>query len=346
MQERSMYEREIDLVALVKYLIKHINIMCVGIVIGAVLFLGLALVRQAGQDASSDSGKLTGFEKEMKAYEEDYAQAEMEIDNLEKSIEEQIAYNNNSILMKINPYDKKSVSGQFYIDTNYEIMPDKSYQNLDVTYSIVKAYQSLATTGELAKYINEKIEEPIKERYLNELITITNDGDATFTVTVVHTDIDSARQIYDLIMECMKECKADFEKKIGTYEITTLNESECASVDLELKETQVTNLDAINTLKQSLVEKEKSFDALVMPSQGLSLKLPVIGAFMGGFGVAAVLVVLFLIDTTLKTEEDVTQILQLSILGSIPVEEGRKKAVKIGKRNRKARYNQYKGQNK
>lgn len=345
MQENNAYEREIDLVQLIKYLWKRVGLMCVGAGIGLALLLGLQLLRQGGQEVTDESGKLTGFAKEMKEYEEDYAQLEMEIANLEKSIEEQIAYNNNSILMKINPYDKKSVSGQFYVDTNYEIMPDKSYQNLDVTYSIVKAYQSLATTGELAKYINEKIEEPIKERYLNELITITNDGDATFTVTVVHTDIDSARQIYDLIMECMKGCKADFENKIGNYTITTLNESECASVDLELKETQVTNLDAINTLKQSLSEKEKNFDALAIPSQGLSLKLPVIGAFLGGFGVVAVLVVLFLIDTTLKTEEEVTQILQLSILGSIPVEEGKKKAVKIGKRNRKARYNQYKGQN-
>lgn len=341
MQEKNVYEREIDLVALVKYLWKRVWVMCIGAVVGLVLVVGLLMVKQAGQESAAEGEELTAFEKEMQEYEEDYAQLEMEIENLQKSIEEQIAYNKDSILMKINPYDKKSVTGQFYLDTDYQIMPEFTYQDADITYSIIRAYQSLATTGELAKYINEQLENPIKERYLNELITITNDGDATLTVTVVHTDIDSARQIYDLVMEYMNENKADFEKKIGAYNITILNESENSSVDLVLKETQITNLDTINTLKESLTKKQESFDALVMPSQGINLKLPLIGAIMGVFLVAAVYVVLFLVDTTLKTEQDVALILDIPVLGVIPVMEGKKREVKNGKRHRKSRYMQY-----
>lgn len=341
MQENNMYEREIDLVELIKYLWKRVWVMCIGAAVGFVLVLGLQLVKQVVQERGAKGEEPTAFEKEMEEYEADYAQLEMEIENLEKSIEEQIAYNNESILMKINPYDKKSVTGQFYVDSDYQIMPEFTYQNADVTYSIVKAYQSLATTGELAKYINEHLEKPIKERYLNELITITNDGDATLTVTVVHTDIESARQIYDLVIECMNNSKADYEKKIGAYNVTLLNESENASVDLVLKETQVANLDTINTLKESLTDKKDSFDALVMPSQSMSLKLPVIGGIMGLFLVAAVYVVLFLIDTTLKTEQDLALILELPILGTVPVIEGKKKDVRKGKHHRKLRYMQY-----
>ncbi len=341
MQENNMYEREIDLVQLIKYLWKRVWIMCIGAVVGLVLVLGLQLVRQSGQEVSDDSGKLTGFEKEMKEYEEDYAQLEMEISNLEKSIEEQIAYNNNSILMKVNPYDKKSVSGQFYIDSDYQIMPELTYQNADITTSVIKAYQALATTGELAKYVNEHLEQPIKERYLNELITLSYDGDAVLNVTVVHTDVESARKIYDLVIECMNSNKEDFRKKIGDYTITLLNESESASVDLVLKDTQVANIDAINTLKETLTTKQESFDSLVMPTQGTSLKHPIIGAFLGGFGVAAVLVVLFLIDTTLKTEEDVAMVLDVPVLGSIPVMEGKKNKIYLGIKNKKSRYTQY-----
>lgn len=341
MQEKNTYEREIDLVALIKYLWKRVWVMCIGAVIGLVLVLGLLWLKQASQESATDGEEPTAFEKEMEEYEADYAQLEMEIENLQESIEEQIAYNNDSILMKINPYDKKSVAGQFYVDSDYQIMPELTYQNADITYSIIKAYQSLATTGELAKYINEQLENPIKERYLNELITITNDGDATLTVTVVHTDMDSARKIYDLVIECMNKSKADFEKKIGAYNITLLNEAESASVDLTLKETQVANLDTINTLKESLTEKQESFAALVMPSQGIGLKLPVIGAILGVFVVAAVYVVLFLIDTTLKTEQDVALILEIPVLGTVPAMEGQKKEVRKGKHRRKMRYMQY-----
>lgn len=343
MQENNVYEREIDLIQLVKYLWKRVWVMCIGAGLGLVLVLGLQLVRQAGQETSEDTGKLTGFAKEMKDYEEDYAQLEMEIANLEKSIEEQIAYNNNSILMKINPYDKKSVTGQFYIDSDYQIMPELTYQNADITTSVVKAYQALAVTGEAAKYVNEHIEEPIKERYLNELISLDYDGDAVLNVTVVHTNMDCAREIYDLVIECMNSKQEEFRKKIGNYTITLLNESESSSVDTALKDIQVANIDTINTLKETLSTKQQNIDSLAMPTQGMSLKLPIIGAFLGGVCVAAVYIVLFLIDTTLKTEEDVKQVLQLTVLGVIPVENGKRKLVKKGKHGRRARYTQYQG---
>lgn len=343
MQEKSMYEREIDLVQLIKYLWKRVWIMCVGAVVGLVLVLGLQNLIQSSQESSEDTEELTSFEKEMKEYEDDYAQLEMEIANLEKSIEEQIAYNNNSILMKINPYDKKSVAGQFYIDSDYQIMPELTYQNRDITTSVARAYQSLASTGELAKYINEHLEKPIKERYLNELISLSYSGDSVLDVKVVHTDIDSAREVYNLIIDYMNQKKGEFEKNIGSYTITLLNESESASVDLGLKESQVANLDAINTLRENLTKKQESFDTLVMPTQGISLKLPVIGAIFGGFVVAAVFVVLFLIDTTLKTEQDIALVLGVPVLGNIPVMEEKKKDVRKGKRNKKSRYMQYVG---
>lgn len=343
MQEKNVYEREIDLVQLIKYLWKRVWMMCIGGVVGLVLVLGLQIITQQDVESSEDSQELTAYEKELKAYEEDYAQLEMEISNLEKSIEEQIAYNNDSILMKINPYDKKCVSGQYYIDSNYQIMPELSYQNTDITSSVARAYQSLATTGEVAKYINERLENPIKERYLNELISVSYSGDSVLDVKVVHTDIDSAREIYNLIIEYMNRKQGEFQKNIGAYTITLLNESESASVDLVLKESQVANIDTINTLKETLIEKQESFEGLVMPTQGRSLKLPVIGAFLGAFGVAAVLVVLFLIDSTLKTEQDIALVLELPVLGTIPAMESKKKEVRKGKMRRKSRYMQYVG---
>lgn len=341
MQEKNMYEREIDLVQLVKYLWKRVGIMCIAAVAGFVLILGMQLLTKPDSESSEDTQELTTFEKEMKEYEDDYAQLEMEISNLEKSIEEQIAYNNESILMKINPYDKKSVTGQFYIDSEYQIMPELTYQNTDITSSVARAYQALATTGELAKYINENLETPIKERYLNELVTFTYNGDSVLEVQVVHTDIESAREIYNLIMNYMNQKKSEFQKNIGTYNITLLNEAENASVDLVLKDSQVTNLDTINTLKETLVTKQDEFDALVMPTQGTSLKLPVVAAVFAGFCVAAVYVVLFLIDTTLKTEEDIALILEVPVLGCVPAVADKEKQVRKGKRNRKSRYMQY-----
>ncbi|MDE6312119.1 MAG: hypothetical protein K2M46_00570 [Lachnospiraceae bacterium] len=341
MQENSVYEREIDLVQMIKYLIKRIPMMIGGAVIGLVLFLLLGIVMNSGEEIMEE-GELTSFEKEYKEYEEDYAQLELEIADLKRSIEEQTSYNNESILMKINPYNKKSVSGQFYIDSDYQINPELTYQNIDITTSVAKAYQALATTGALANYINASLENPIRERYLNELVSIEYLGDATLQVTVMHTNQEEAQCIYDLTLKCMEENKAEFKKTIGDYKITLLNESDKASVDTALSELQTNNLDRINILKETLTEKENSFESLVEPVEaGISLKLPVIGAFLGSICVLGVYVVLFLINTTMKCAQDVIEVLNLPVLGTVSVMEGRKAEVKKSKRNKKKRYNQY-----
>lgn len=340
MRENNLDEREIDLVQMVKYLWKRIGYMCVGAVVGLVLMFVMQKTVLAPNETAAE-GEETAFEKEMAEYEQDYAQLEMEIKNLSESIEEQIIYNNESILMDVNPYDKKSVSGQFYIDSDYQIMPELTYQNIDITTSISRAYQALYTTGELARYINEHLDKPIKERYLNELISINYLGDATLEVTVVHTELEKAKEIYALVVKCMNENKAQFEKTIGPYTITVLNESENGFVDLELKDTQVNNLEVINTLKESLTEKQESFDALVMPTQGLGKGTLIVGAFLGFAVVFAVYVVLFLMDSTVKSEKDVTVRLGLPVLGNIPAVENSKRAVKAGKHGKSKRYAQY-----
>lgn len=338
MQENNMYEREIDLVQMVKYLWKRLWVIGIGAVIGFILVLGLQAL--TGREQLGE-GEKTAYEKELDEYEANYAQLEMEIDNLEKSIDEQVTYNNESILMKINPYDEKSVSGQFYIDTDYQIVPELTYQNVDITTSVARAYQALASTGTLANYINAHLESPIKERYLNELINIEYLGDATLQVTVMHTSMEEAKEIYDLVIACMDENKKEFKKTIGDYNITLLNESDKAGVDLELKETQTTNLDTINVLKESLETKRESFNALVMPSQGTKATLLIVGAFLGAFCVLAVYVLLFLVNTTIKTEEEVTRMLGLPVLGTVPVMDGKKRQVITGKWCKSKRYSQY-----
>lgn len=346
MVDNNNYEREIDLVQMIKYLWKRVAYMLIGAVIGFLVFLCLAYVLGAWKNVSKE-GEMSAYQKELKEYQEDYDQLKMEVSTLEKSIEEQVNYNSESILMKINPYDEKSVSGQFFIDTDYKINPELTYQNTDLTTSVARAYEALASTGTLANYINEQLETPIKEKYLNELIKVEYLQDATLQVSVKHTSMEEAREIYGCVIECMEEHKAEFQKTVGNYTITLINESDKAGVDTELKDTQTANLEAINTLKETLNGKKNALKALVKPATGgMNYKLPVLGGLLGGFLVLGVYVVLFLMDDTLKTEQDIVHLLQFPILGSIPVEEDKVKQVKKTKYNRKSRYTQYRSQSK
>ena len=66
MQEKSVYEREIDLVQLVKYLWKRVWIMGIGAVVGLVLILGVQLITQGQSEESTETDELTAFEKQLK----------------------------------------------------------------------------------------------------------------------------------------------------------------------------------------------------------------------------------------------------------------------------------------
>lgn len=82
----------------------------------------------------------------------------------------------------------------------------------------------------------------------------------------------------------------------------------------------------------TVVEEANLPDRAARPS---AFKNFVIGGFVGVFLVIAVVVLIFVMDDRIKTQEDVEKYLQLGILGTIPVidEKGRKKSMKkTGKR--------------
>ncbi len=82
----------------------------------------------------------------------------------------------------------------------------------------------------------------------------------------------------------------------------------------------------------TVVEEANLPDRAARPS---AFKNFVIGGFVGVFLAIAVVVLIFVMDDRIKTQEDVEKYLQLGILGTIPVidEKGRKKSMKkTGKR--------------
>lgn len=78
--------------------------------------------------------------------------------------------------------------------------------------------------------------------------------------------------------------------------------------------TNVMDIEAVN-----VVETANMPTTQAGPS---TLRNTLIGAVLGAFVVAAILIVRFLMDDTIKTSEDVEKYLQLSVLAVIPLSEG------------------------
>lgn len=87
---------------------------------------------------------------------------------------------------------------------------------------------------------------------------------------------------------------------------------------------QVMDIEAIN-----IVQKASYPDH---PSSPSAMKNTMMGCILGAMLTIAVLIMLYLLDDTVKTPEDVEKVLGMSVLGSIPVlKDEEKKKRKIGK---------------
>lgn len=86
----------------------------------------------------------------------------------------------------------------------------------------------------------------------------------------------------------------------------------------------VMDIEAVNVAETADMPTSKS-----SPSVG---KMTVLGGLAGAFAVAVVAVVLYVVNDTIKTTEDVEKYLNLSTLALIPLAEGEKKGTKKGRR--------------
>lgn len=93
-----------------------------------------------------------------------------QIENLKKQLRQRTEYREESPLMRLNADDFYEARLSWFVTTNYQIDPDKTFQNPDRTVSVLKSYQSLLASGEFYRYVHERVSAKIPEKYLQELI--------------------------------------------------------------------------------------------------------------------------------------------------------------------------------
>lgn len=353
MEPNNTYEREIDLVQLFMAMWKKAWIIIIAAVVGAALISVVKLIPAIKDlnDPEVIEEQEKDYQKELEQYENKKSTLEREIDNITKSIERQKEYNDESILMQINPYDKQIATIQFYVNTGYQIRPDLVYQNPDYSNSIIRSYMSLAQNGEMYNYIIDKLPEKIELRYVKEIIKVDVDyNNNMIFVEVAHKDKEDCENIFQWINDFFTGYQADIAEKVAAHTLDIVSSSEYTAVDLELEQIQRNSEQKVIDLTNSLTTKTDDLDKLEEPKAKIStvgsviksaIKYVLVGGVLGGFVAAAVILLLFMMDTTIKTEKDVAFYLGLPILGAIPVIEGKEKEVKAAKSKKKQRLNQY-----
>lgn len=353
--EQQTYEREIDLIQLIKTMLKKIWIMIAAGVVGAIL-LGTYKIMPMVQNLNNPETleqQEKDYQDSVDEFEKSKKRVEKEIDNLNKSIERQEEYNEKSVLMQMNPYDVQVGTVQYYIDTDYQIILESTYQNPDITRSVLNAYASMATNGTMFNYLQDNMKEKLELRYLQELIKVEVDyNNYMINIRVIHKDEQDCEELLGLIKKCFSKYQATVVKNIGPHNMQEVTESFYATVELSYESTQTSNEDKVTSLMESLETKSKELEEMKEPTKTASsvvavlksgIKYILMGGLLGGFIAAAVIFFVIIMDTTVKDEKDVAFYLDLPVLASVPVIQGEEKTVKAGRRNKKARLSQYAG---
>lgn len=288
--DNNVYEQEIDLKDLM-FAILHkwrpIILMAIvlAILLGGYKFGG-GLIKQQNEEYVAEAEE--SFTEEKNTYTKTKTSLEREITNITANLESQEIYVENSILMKINPYDKWVASADIFVKM---IEPQElqgiTFSSVDFADSVVKAYASSIQKGNSLASLSKK--KDIDLNYLKELVSVGTDYSSNMiSVTTTYTDKKGAQEILYAILSSLESMYPEVKTQLGDHVISVMNENIGSITDSDLANRQTNNTNNVTSLQTSLEEKQKALEELEEPiapvalSKSALLKSGIKYAFIGG----------------------------------------------------------------
>lgn len=252
------YEQEINLGQLIYRIFREwrkciVIALIIAVAVGAVNLVTKGI--QVSSPEKYEQAKLD-YERELATYHAEGESLQREIKNIEEEMAQQEAYNNESVIMQINPFREYNASVQIYISTDYKIVPELVYQDIDLSVRILSSYVTYIKGGEMYQYILEHLSQKTELRYLQELFTISVDYESRMvTMSIRNVDERSCEEILGYALEGIYAKQSEIQTAIGKHELNSLNQSKYETVDLELDTWQKDNRQYVFDLNASLKEK-------------------------------------------------------------------------------------------
>ena len=154
---------------------------------------------------------------------------------------------------------------------------------------LTKDYSELVTSRTVMEQVIALLNLDMKPEELMDMVSVESATDSRIlTIQVENEDPKKAKEIADAVREAVSE-----------------------------QITEIMDADAVNTVQKADLPDE--------PSSPSTMKNTLIGGILGLFLAIAVVVLVTLLDDTVKTPEDVEKYLGLNTLTSIPIVDGAKK---------------------
>ncbi len=304
-----------------------------GALVGAILFVGIMIVVN-GEGDTSDEKRLSLQEKNsVNRMLELYDQ----LHYYEKYLEE-------SLLVKIDPVNYKTVRMQYYVDSNYIFDIDNGVEG-DYTAAIVNAYATYMTSDSFIDELKKLLGIEKGNSYIREVITVLFDieSDVVEISAIVPDDIDSEtlmNNMRNLIM-----AKKENLQSVGEHNLVEIN----ASIDemmsqemMEKRDTIVKGYDAVKSSvengKNSLTKRAKlylvevlnydqykyEYMAEIEAETNNVIIYGIVGAVVGAALIIAYYIVSVILSSKIQYENDIRTLLNVRHIATINENEKKK----------------------
>ena len=327
------YEEEINLKQLLIYVLRKWRTMLAAAVILG-LILGGAKTAKGFMDLK-DPEKVEESLKESELAKENYDTAKTQLTNQMAEYNRQLdnyqRYAENSLYMKIDPYAVYTESVTYVVTTNYQILPNMTYQNLNWMGPVLSAYTSVATSvtlNDLSPEGQTGLSEEWDADSLDKLIKVeTNTNDGKLTITASAESEARAKAILQAVKEKVEGNQASIAKAAGEHNLSVISEKSSITVDQTMINDREARLRNITALREAADKALEKYNRLNVPSvEGLStgsvlkggLKFGLAGALAGILLVCIWFGAGFLLDGILHDPELLKTRYQAKVFALIP----------------------------
>ena len=336
MDYENTYEQEIDLKELLFTLLYRWRPIVLAAVLLGLLLGGYKVVNglRSQQDETAVEEAREQYDMDLAAYNRNVASSEWDIEKLKRALQNQQDYNDASVLMQIDPYNKPRAAADILIrldSAEWEMYPDGV--SMDPTDSLVKLYASNLVQRLDWSGLEKKTD--VESRYLKELVGVGTDYSSnTVTIDVVYSDEETAEMILDEILRQLDRRKGEFASVAGNYTASVVNRNLSFIMDTGLEDKQKQNTDKIFSYQKDLLDKEKALKDLEEPEvpQEISkkkvavqgVKFALIGGVGGAFLLAFYFCMIYVLSGKLHTDDELKDRFRVKILGvfALPVKTG------------------------
>lgn len=263
---------------------------------------------------------------------------EKEIAKVERDIEMQRDYLENSVIMKIDPYHISTGILSYYVDGN---------EHMD---GIMASYGTFISSGRMAEelYVQDS-DVPVEDlRYLisfSQTLNETSGRGAVFQIRIRMPGSDLTEVYLRRVEEIMREYTSQLQTEVAEHRVTLLSSVQSEMVDLDIRAYQtdmrtahmnsVRNLAALQTELQTVQETQNAQNKSVfdVADTTVTLKNPAALAvdaagrgLLAGAGISCiVLILLYLFGGRLQDTEGFKKEFGMQILGVVRASEKRKR---------------------